>query len=57
MPHRSGNRGPRDREWQVSGVDPLRLAAALMIPVSRQDEDTLTRMILRQTNYTETVAQ
>ncbi len=57
MPHRSGNRGPRDREWQVSGVDPLRLAAALLIPVSRQDEDTLTRMILRQTNYTETVAQ
>ncbi len=57
MPQKTGNQSQRDREWQVSGIEPMRLAAALLIPVSRSSVGTLTTMILRPINNTEAVTQ
>lgn len=57
IPHRSGNQGSRDREWYASGINPMRLAAALLIPVSRFSEDVLTSMVIRPQTNTDAVAQ
>jgi CRISPR-associated protein Csx17 len=40
----------REDDWQTAGVDPVRLGAALLLPVSRHDRDEMIRMVIRPNN-------
>jgi CRISPR-associated protein Csx17 len=53
MPYRVSSHTSRDKEFHVS--EPMRLAAALLIPVSRQDIDILINMVIRPLTTTNTV--
>jgi len=50
MPHRSGSRMIRDDEWlnAAAGVDPRRLAAALLLPIGRDDVNRLAALVLHR---------
>ncbi len=54
MPYSTRSSASQNRDWYMP--DPVRLAAALLIPLSSQGIDTLKNMVLRPDKNTEAVA-